>query len=66
MFDQAILEDYSLIRAADEGWQERMATYGSQAILLPPEAPLTRGPAQDAGWCEAYRSDLEVLLVPCG
>lgn len=63
MFDQRILDDYSLIRAADAGWESRLAAYGATAILLPPDAPITRGPAQQAGWCEAARSDLAVLLV---
>jgi len=63
MFDQQILDDYSLIRAADAGWSARLDSYGANAILLPPDAPLTHGPAQDAGWCEAERSDLAVLLL---
>jgi len=63
MFDQAILDDYSTIRAADSGWEARLDGYGATAIVLPPEAPLVRGPAQEAGWCEAYRSSLEVLLL---
>lgn len=63
MFDQSILEDYSTIRAADRGWEEELRRYGATAILLPPDAPLTRGPAVEAGWCEAFRSDLEVLLL---
>jgi hypothetical protein len=63
MFDQRILDDYSLIRAADAGWESRLAAYGATAILLPPDAPITHGPAQQAGWCEAARSDLAVLLV---
>jgi hypothetical protein len=63
MFDQSILDDYSLIRAADPDWNERLDEYGATAILLTPDAPLTRGPAVEAGWCEAFRSELEVLLL---
>jgi hypothetical protein len=63
MFDQAILEDYSAIRAADPDWDMKLREYGATAILLPPDAPLTHGPARDAGWCEASRTELAVLLL---
>jgi hypothetical protein len=63
MYSQQVLEDYSAIRAADPGWQELAAKYGVQAILLPPETTLTRGPAKDAGWCEVYRDDEQVLYL---
>jgi hypothetical protein len=67
MFDQRILDDYSSIRAADPEWDQKLRGYGANAILLPPDAPLTHGPAQDAGWCEASRSELAVLLLrTCG
>jgi hypothetical protein len=66
MFDQAILEDYSAIRAADPGWDEKLTRYGATAILLPPDAPVTHGPATTAGWCEAIRTDREVLLLRDG
>ena len=49
MFDQSILEDYSLIRAADPGWSDKLVQYGATAILLPPDAPITRGPAASCG-----------------
>jgi hypothetical protein len=63
MYSQQILEDYSAIRAADPGWQDLVARYGVQAIILPPDATLTRGPATDAGWCEVYRDATQVLLL---
>jgi hypothetical protein len=34
------------------------------AILLKPDAALTRGPAEQAGWCEAYRNETQVLYLP--
>ena len=64
-YDERILEDYSHIRGADPGWQSLAARYGVEAMLFPPGAPITKGPATDAGWCESYRNDAEVLLVPC-
>ncbi|MDQ3880632.1 MAG: hypothetical protein M3295_06140, partial [Chloroflexota bacterium] len=63
MYDETILDDYSAIRDADPGWGEFVERYAVEAILLPPDATLTRGPATDAGWCEAYRDDVQVLLL---
>jgi hypothetical protein len=64
MYSQQILEDYSAIRDADPGWQTLADRYGVEAILLPPETTLTRGPAVSAGWCEVYRDATQVLYLP--
>lgn len=63
MYDEEILDDYSAIRAADPGWEALTDEYRVDAILLPPTTTLVRGPAQDAGWCEAYRDGEQVLLM---
>ncbi len=63
MYSQQILDDYLHIRNADAGWQGLIARYRVQAILLPPAAPITRGAATGAGWCEAYRDAISVLLL---
>ena len=63
MYDEQILEDYVSIRNAEDGWENLLASYGADAILLPPEAALVDGAAQDAGWCEVHRDDVAVLLV---
>jgi hypothetical protein len=63
MYSQRVLEDYSSIRAADPGWQELAQRYGVGALLFPPEITLTRGPAKDAGWCEVYRDEWQVLYL---
>jgi hypothetical protein len=63
MYDQQILEDYDAIRTADPGWPSLADRYGVQALLLSPDETVTRGPATDAGWCEAYRDATQVLLV---
>jgi hypothetical protein len=69
MYDQAILEDYSAIRAADPGWPDLLAEYEVEAMLWPPEVALTRGlldqPMPDGTtWCEAYRDEVQVLYLP--
>jgi hypothetical protein len=63
MFDQAILEDFSAIRFAEEGWQQKLEDYGATAILLEPAAPLTRVATEQDGWCEVLRTEREVLFV---
>jgi hypothetical protein len=69
MYDQAILEDYSAIRAADAGWEELLASYEVDAMIWPPSAILTRGPLDGplldgTTWCEAYRDETQVLYLP--
>ncbi len=63
MYGDAILNDYSSIRAADDGWERLVDRYGVEALLFPPDIPIVRGPAQQAGWCEAFRDDRSVLLL---
>jgi hypothetical protein len=64
MYDQQILEDYDAIREAEPGWQELAERYGVNAILIKPDAALTKGPAVAAGWCEAFRNETQVLYLP--
>jgi hypothetical protein len=63
MYDESILEDYGHIREADAGWADIADRYAADALLFPPDKPITKGPAEDAGWCEAYRDENEVLLL---
>jgi hypothetical protein len=63
MYGDRILEDYTTAVNAGVGWSPILDRYRVTAILLPPDKPLVRGPAQAAGWCEAYRDDHQVLLL---
>jgi hypothetical protein len=63
MYDQQVLEDYDSIKNADPNWQALADRYGVDALLLKPEATVTRGPAETAGWCEVYRDENEVLYL---
>lgn len=63
MYDQQVLDDYDAIKMADPGWEQLADGYEVDAVLLPPEATVTRGPAEAAGWCEQYRDENEVLLL---
>jgi hypothetical protein len=63
MYDQQVLEDYDAIKMADPGWEALADAYGVNALLLDPEATVTRGPAEAAGWCEQHRDENEVLLL---
>ncbi|MGH2417204.1 MAG: hypothetical protein ACRDFY_02625, partial [Candidatus Limnocylindria bacterium] len=59
-----VLEDYLAIAGASPGWEQLADRYGVEAMLLRPDAVVTKGIAQEAGWCEVYRDDLQVLLLP--
>lgn len=65
MYPESLLEEYSSIRAGDPGWDEIADRHGADWLLFPPETTITRGPAEDAGWCEVYRDDRQVLLGRC-
>jgi hypothetical protein len=63
MYDQQVLEDYDSIKNADPNWVALADQYRVDAILLEPDATITRGPAEGAGWCEAYRDPNQVLYL---
>jgi hypothetical protein len=63
MYDERILDDYVSIRNAEDGWESLLDSYGADAILLPPEAAFVSGVAEEAGWCEAHRDGVAVLLL---
>jgi hypothetical protein len=67
MYSQEILEEYGHVRDADAGWDEIADGYQVDALIFPPYRSITKGPAEDAGWCEAYRDDNEVVFLrTCG
>ncbi len=66
MYSDDVLDDYSDLVGAAAGWEELLEEYAVSAILLRPSTPLIRGLLQEAGWCEAYRDDKQVLLLPVG
>jgi hypothetical protein len=63
MYDQSILEKYSAIRAAQVGWEGVLDRYRVDAVILPPDAPLTRVLAASGAWCEAFRDGRQVLAL---
>ncbi|HET9416149.1 MAG TPA: hypothetical protein VFP30_01280, partial [Candidatus Limnocylindria bacterium] len=63
MYAEQILDDYTSISKGDEDWEALADGYGVEALLFPPSQPITKGLAQAAGWCEAYRDDDSVLLL---
>lgn len=63
MSSEQILDDDSAIRNADSNCQELVIRYGVEAILLPPNAAVVRGPAKEAGCREAYRDGDHGLLL---
>jgi hypothetical protein len=63
MYDQSILETYGRIREAESDWTDIADRYHIDALLFPPDKTITKGPADAAGWCEAYRDENEVLYL---
>lgn len=63
MYGDTLLAEYSTVRNAEEGWQEIVDRHDVEALLFPPDTTIVRGFAQDAGWCETYRDDVQVLLL---
>ena len=63
MYDDAILVRYGMIRDADEGWEAIADGLDADALLFPPYRAITKGPAEFAGWCEAFRDENEVLYL---
>jgi hypothetical protein len=63
MYAEQILDHYTAISSGDPGWEQLTDAYGVEALLFPPSQPITRGLADAAGWCEAYRDTNSVLLL---
>lgn len=67
MYDETILNEYNHVKNAEPDWEEIADRYEVDAMLFPPFEPITKGPAEAAGWCEAYRDANEVVyLRDCG
>ncbi|MEO8274028.1 MAG: hypothetical protein ABI620_08170, partial [Chloroflexota bacterium] len=65
MYPDAILEDYTSIRRADAGWEDRLDAYAVDAILVPPTAALVPAAAATGRWCAAVDEASQVLLMRC-
>jgi len=63
MYDEAILVEYNHVKNADAGWEAIADGLEIDAMLFPPHEPITKGPAESAGWCEQFRDDNEVLYL---
>lgn len=62
-YQPQLLADYLSIVNAEPGWQELLDRYDPDALILYPSMLLSKGAAEDDGWCEAYRDDIEVLFL---
>ncbi len=63
MYDDSILEMYGRVQDADPGWAATVDEWEVDALLFPPYRAITKGPAEDAGWCEVFRDENEVLYL---
>jgi hypothetical protein len=62
-YQPEVIADYLAIVDAEPGWETLVDEYDVEALLLYPSMLLAKGPAADAGWCEAYRDELQVLML---
>lgn len=62
-YQPQVMADYLSIVAAEPGWEALVDAHRTDVLLLYPSMLLAKGPATRAGWCEAYRDDLQVLLL---
>ncbi len=63
MYDDSILREYEQVRDANPGWEAIVEKWDVDALIFPPYRAITKGPAETAGWCEAFRDDNEVLYL---
>ncbi|MEW6651495.1 MAG: hypothetical protein AB1453_15070, partial [Chloroflexota bacterium] len=62
LFGDEILTDYITITQAATGWDEKMAQWDIQRVLVEPHQPIVKK-LIETGWQEVYRDEISVLLV---
>jgi hypothetical protein len=63
LFDDEILNEYLQAWRAEEGWQEILARWDIQLVLLEPYSPLASALLRE-GWDTLYEDDLAIVLGP--
>jgi hypothetical protein len=63
VYTVSILEGYNTMFQAAPDWQEKLAEYRVDDVLIPRQAPLAQVLAQDSAWRLAYRDSQGVIYV---
>jgi hypothetical protein len=58
-----ILDDYRTISRADDGWEDLVAQYGVDTMLIPRGSRLASVLRRQGDWREAFRGDIESVFV---
>ncbi|MBK9125341.1 MAG: hypothetical protein IPM16_19760 [Chloroflexi bacterium] len=60
---RAFTWEYIAIHRADPGWQDELAKWDVNSVLVEPETPLAGALRAEPGWSVAYEDDVAVLFV---
>ncbi|GAP06258.1 hypothetical protein ATHL_01108 [Anaerolinea thermolimosa] len=61
-YGETLSREYEQVLTLDEGWQEILARYDVQWVLMPTESALVRELRVTSGWKEVYRDNVAVIL----
>ena len=62
-YGNALLKDYIHIDHGDPGWDELLAKYGVEVVLIDKELPLAKVLAVDGGWQQQFAGETEVVYA---
>jgi hypothetical protein len=60
-YGNALLKDYMHIDHGDPGWNDLLAKYAVEVVLIDKELPLAKSLASDAGWQQQFAGETEVV-----
>lgn len=63
LYDDALLRQYLAISSASEDWQEQLARYDINIVLVEAESVLARFLRHEPGWQEVFRDQMATLFI---
>ena len=64
MYGDALFGTYIATMAARAGWEQTLAAWRVDAVIVKPHSPLARALAGDPGWHKAFADTTAVIYVP--
>jgi hypothetical protein len=61
-YGEALTREYEAVITLAEGWEQVLAQYDVDWVIMPPDSQLVRALRQDADWIEAYGDATAVIL----
>ncbi len=62
MYGEAFAKKYTSLMSAQHGWEQTLATYGVDTVLLPVDAPLTGALKESQRWRPAYDDGVAIVF----